>query len=110
MEDLDGPSQSTPPCHDQSGATLGQGLATGVSETSQVGPSENFECACHTSSENRPTPLGGWGGHWEMICACLVPQIEQGKATGQLFSSPDFATGWRSQMSGLGGLPPHFCP
>lgn len=36
------------------------------------GPSEHFECAYHTSSENRPTPLGGWGGHWEVIfSSCL---------------------------------------
>lgn len=36
------------------------------------GPSEYFECAYHTSSENRATPRGGWGGHGEVIfSSCL---------------------------------------
>lgn len=54
---MDLPNQP-PPCQDQPEASLGQGLASGDSETSQLGPSENFEHACGMSSGNGPTPLG----------------------------------------------------
>lgn len=76
-----------PPCHAQPGATLGQDLAVGDSETSQLGPSEHFEHACHISSGNRPTPLEGWGGHWEAIFFCL--RLSKRGPWGQLSSSSD---------------------
>lgn len=91
---MDHPHQP-PPCHDQSGASLGQGLASGDSETSQLGPSEHFEHACCMSSGNRPTPLGGWGGHREVIFFCL--RLSRRRPRGQLSSSPDFEAGKKAE-------------
>lgn len=109
-----------PPCHSQSGATLGQDLATGDSETSQPGPSEHFEHASHISSGNRPTPLEGWGGHWEVIFFCL--RLSKRRPRRQLSNNsdseavkgrearPSSPTSWGSQMSGLGVCGGRFLP